>query len=195
PVPAANTDIFYTQSFDSEELGAVPNNWKGAAAHDHADLKVVEREGGGRCMRFEKSSGTGSAYFSCRFPDVSGRFSVEFDICCQDKNKYLLGFYVEKDEDFRQSISTVIHRDTSRSDKVTLRVQNEVADYELGQWRRIRFVIDLQRHIVDAFLDGEPLTLGIRLTSRPDSLNTLSIRDNLATEGILMIDNIDIRKA
>lgn len=198
PVPAtAGTEngILHAQSFDNEELGAVPENWKGATAHDHADLKVVEREGGGRCMRFEKNSGTGSAYFSCRFPDASGRFSVEFDICCQDKNKYLLGFYVEKDEDFRQSISTVIHRDTSRSDKVTLRVQNEVADYELGQWRRVRFVIDLERHIVDAFLDGEPLTLGIRLSSRPDCLNTLSIRDNLATEGILMIDNIEIRKA
>lgn len=193
--PPRDANLFYEQAFDNEEVGAVPSNWKGATAHDHASLSVVDRDGGGRCMKFEKNSGTGSAYFSCRFPDASGRFSVEFDICCMDKNKYLLGFYVEKDEDFRQSVSTVIHRDTSRSDKVTLRVQNEVADYELGQWRKVRFVIDLQRHIVDAYLDDESLALGIRLTSRPDVLNTLSIRDNLATEGILMIDNIRIRKA
>jgi hypothetical protein len=36
--------------------------------------------------------------------------------------------------------------------------------------------------------------MGLRLVARPMSLNTLSIRDNMATEGIMMIDNIRIYK-
>lgn len=196
PAPAeaepAKSKDFYEQSFDGEPVGSVPSNWKSPSDYDYASLTIVERPEGGRCMRFEKHSGTGSAYYSCRFPDASGRFHVEFDICCADKNKYLLGFYIEKDEDFRQSVSTVIHRDTSRNEAVTLRLQNEVTPYEFNKWRRVRFLVDLPRHIVDAYVDGEAIALGIRLNSRPEALNTLSIRDNLATEGVLMIDNIRI---
>ena len=44
------------------------------------------------------------------------------------------------------------------------------------------------------YADGNPIAMGVRLNSCPKVINTLSIRDNLATTGILMIDNIKIYK-
>ncbi|CAN5426609.1 hypothetical protein BH09SUM1_BH09SUM1_04080 [soil metagenome] len=186
-----SADEFYTQNFDDEAIGASPSNWKGT--YDYAQLVIAERTGGsGKCMKFEKRSGSGSAYYSCRFPDASGRVGIEFDILCMDKNKYLLGFYIEKDEDFRHSVHTVVHKEAGKSDKVLLRLQNQPAPYSLGEWAHVRFLIDLPRHLVDGFVNDKPVVVGERLVSRPKVLNTLSIRDNLATEGVLMIDNIRI---
>lgn len=184
--------VFYEQNFNEENAGEMPKNWKGS--YDYASLSIVDREDevGGRCMKFDKEKGTGSAYYSCRFPDASGRIAIEFDLRCDHKNKYLLGFYIEKDEDFRQSVHTVVHRDISKADKVTLRVQNEPTAYELGKWVHIRMLIDLPRNMIDGHVNGEAVAMGVRLASRPKVLNTLSIRDNLATEGTLLIDNIRI---
>lgn len=184
--------MIFEQNFDDQQAGETPANWEGG--YDYASLSVVPREDGkgGNCMKFEKLSGTGSAYYSCKFPDASGRLVAEFDLRCDHKNKYLLGFYIEKDGDFRHSVHTVVHRDISNPDKVTLRLQNEPTPYKLKEWVHVRLLIDLPRSMVDAHVDGEGVGLGVRLASRPKAINTLSIRDNLATEGILMIDNIQI---
>lgn len=186
---------FYAQNFEDEEVGRAPRNWKGT--YDYASLVVTDQnllDGSKRCLRFEKRQGTGSAYYACRFPDATGRVVVEYDLRCDDKNKYLLGFYIEKDEDFRHSIHTVVHKDTAKGNKVLLRLQNESFPYTLGQWVHIRFLIDLPRNLVDGYVDDKPVAVGVRLISRPKVINTLSIRDNLATEGLLLIDNIRIYK-
>lgn len=190
PVPAGPR-VFFEQTFDDEEPEAIPNGWSGE--YGYASLKIVDRDGGeGRCLRFEKTAGNGSALFSCKFPDATGRLVVQYDLRCDNKNKYLLGFYLEKDADFRHSVHTVVHRDISNPNKVSLRLQNEPAAYELGKWVRIRFHIDLLRGLMDGYLNDDPVALGVRIASRPKSLNTLSIRDNLATEGVLLIDNIRV---
>jgi len=189
--PAGGEQMFYAQDFEDEAVGASPANWKGD--YEYASLKVHGEgvNGGARCLRFEKKNGVGSAYYSCRFPNASGRIGVEFDMRCDDKNKYLLGFYIEKDEDFRQSIHTIVHRTNSTS-KPTLRLQNEACNYDFGRWTHIRFEIDLPRHIVDGYVDEKPIAMGTRLNNCPKYVNTLSIRDNLATAGVLLIDNIRI---
>ena len=189
---AGTGDDYLVQSFDDEAVGATPKNWRGS--YDYATLAVVERPEGGHCMKFEKKTGTGSAYFACRFPDAGGKVLVEFDLKCEDKNKYLLGFYIEKDEDFRHSIHTVVHKDAGKGDKVTLRLQNESAPYNLGEWVKVRFHIDLTRHLVDGYVNDKPVAIGVRLVSRPKVVNTLSIRDNLLTEGVLYIDNVRITR-
>lgn len=190
---AAGKNYVFRQDFDEEQLGSQPAKWEGQ--YDYATLTVVERQGdsgSGRCMRFEKPSGSGSAFFSCKFPNASGRVVIEFDLRCDNKNKYLLGFYIEQDADFRQSIHTVVHRDIANAEKVSLRLQNEPTPYELGEWVHVRFLVDLPRSLVDGYVNDKPVAVGVRLASRPKFINTLSIRDNLATEGILMIDNIEI---
>lgn len=189
---ATNRGVFYEQSFDDEPDGEAPRNWRGQ--YEYATLSVAD--GGtnsGKCLRFEKKNGVGSAYYSCKFPNATGRIGVEFDIRCDEKNKYLLGFYIEKDEDFRQSIHTIVHR-TNSSASPTLRIQNESTPYEFGKWTHIKFEIDLPRHIIDGYADGKPVAMGVRLNSCPKAINTLSIRDNLATTGVLLIDNIRIYK-
>lgn len=118
---------------------------------------------------------------------------VEFDLRCDDKNKYLLGFYIEKDEDFRQSIHTIIHR-TSPQVAPTLRIQGEPTQYSLGTWRHMKYEIDLNANSVNGYVDGEPVAEKVKLASPPRSINTLSIRDNLATTGVLLVDNIRIMK-
>lgn len=189
--PASDQAIFYAQDFEGEPVGASPANWKGD--YEYAALKVHGEgtAGGSKCLRFEKKNGVGSAYYSCRFPNASGRIGVEFDMRCDDKNKYLLGFYIEKDEDFRQSIHTIVHRTNSNA-KPTLRLQNEACNYDFGRWTHIRFEIDLPRHIIDGYVDEKPIAMGTRLNNCPKYVNTLSIRDNLATAGVLLIDNIRI---
>src|SRR5690606_38339906 len=145
------------------EVGKTPRNWRGF--YDYASLTVAG-EGDERCMRFEKKQGIGSAYYSCRFQEASGRVIVEFDIRCDDKNKYLLGFYIEKDEDFRQSIHTIVHRSRSKSEP-TLRIQGEPVPYEFETWRHVRFEIDLPRHLVDGYVDDKLVASGVRLTTCP----------------------------
>jgi hypothetical protein len=191
--PAANQGgVVFEQNLTGTPAGQMPSNWSGN--YDYAKLAVYTGEDGEGepCLRYDKETGIGSAYFSCQFPEVRGRLAVEFDIRCDDKNKYLLGFYVEKDQDFRQSIHALIHRTNAKAAPV-LRLQNESVPYEFGTWRKVRYEIDLVRHIIDGFVDEQPLIVGQRLTSCPDGLNTLSIRDNLATTGILMLKNIRIR--
>jgi hypothetical protein len=183
--------IIFEQDLSDATPDYPPPGWTGS--YDYARLKVVKdpESGDGPHMRFEKETGIGSAYYSCQFPEAHGRLAVDFEIRCDDKNKYLLGFYIEKDQDFRQSIHALIHRTNAKANPV-LRLQNESVPYEFGTWRRVRYEIDLVRHIIDGFVDDEPVIVGQRLTSCPDGLNTLSIRDNLATTGVLLLRNLRI---
>lgn len=176
----------FSQDFSKDPIGKQPANWSGD--YEYATLQVEENDGK-RALRFEKQSGTGSAYYCCRFPDAQGRIAAEFEIRCDDKNKYLLGFYIEKDQDFRQSIHAIVHRANPNSPPV-LKLQNESIEYEFGTWRAIRLEIDLTRQILDAFVDGKQVLVGTRLTQCPNVVNTLSFRDNLATTGILLVRNI-----
>lgn len=196
-LPPAGTDrgkkdIIFQQDFDDEPEGAVPKNWRGE--YDYASIVISSQTpapGSTRCLRFEKRTGSGSAYYACRFPEVGGLICVEFDLRCDDKNKYLLGVYVEKDEDFRQSVHTIVHR-TSPQVSPTLRIQGEPTSYTLGSWRHLKYEIDLNANRVNGYIDGELVANGVPLASPPKSINTLSIRDNLATTGILLLDNIVI---
>ncbi|GAB4319775.1 MAG: hypothetical protein Kow0059_13910 [Candidatus Sumerlaeia bacterium] len=184
----------YVQRFDDEEEGQPPRNWTGS--YDYASLLVTSEHtanGMGRCMKFEKKTGAGSAYYSCQFPNASGRVVVEFDICCDNKNKYLLGFYVEKDKDFRKSIHTIVHR-TATATHPTLRIQGEPVEYNLGEWRHVKYVLDLEKGFVDGFVDGQLVADHVKLENVPEYVNTLAIRDNLPTTGVLRVGNIVISK-
>ena len=105
----SDINLVFQQDFDGEEIGKKPNNWKGD--YNYASL-VVSNESPApnsqKCIVFNKEKGAGSAFYSCRFPDTEGVVGVEFDFRCDHKNKYLLGFYVEKDEDYRYSVHTVV---------------------------------------------------------------------------------------
>lgn len=187
-----NADFFFIQNFENEKEGAMPNGWSGE--YEYASLQVVRDDSSnGKCMRFEKKDGSGSALFSLNFPDAGGRIIVEFDIRCDDKNKYLLGFYIEKDGNFRQAITTIVHRTNSNSNP-TLRLQNESTPYEFGQWTSVKYDLDLPRHLVDGYVDGKPVITAARLAQAPKLINTFSIRDNLATTGTLLIRNIRVYK-
>jgi hypothetical protein len=183
---------YYEQSFEDEAIGDVPRGWKGS--YDYSSLTVVDGgSDGGKCMRFDKKQGTGSAYYSLKFPDASGKLCLEFDIRCDDKNRYLIGFYIEKDEDFRQAISTIVHR-TNQAAPPMLRLQTEQTPYEFKKWVHVKYIIDLPRSLVDGWVDDLAVANGVRLIQAPKVLNTLSLRDNSNTVGVLLIDNIKITR-
>jgi cell division protein FtsN len=187
--------IIFEQTFDDEEAGAQPRGWQGD--YDYATLVVdttAPAPGSKACLKFEKRTGAGSAHYVCHFPKASGHVFVEFDIRCDEKNKYLLGFYVEKDEDFKQSVHTIIHRLDSRS-QPTLRVQGEPVPYELGTWRHVKYELNLLAGLATAFVDDQEVIRDAKLASSYGYVNTLSIRDNLATTGVLYLDNIKIYQA
>ena len=184
--------VYYEQDFQNDPPGTPPRNWEGN--YDYASL-VVEELGNGsaprRCISFEKEKGEGGALYTCRFGDAEGVVAVEFDMQCERKNKYLLGFYLEHDADFRQSVPLLVHKEAG-AEQVSLRVQKESVPYQLGDWVHVKFVVDLPRSIVDWYLDGRQVAIGIRLNSRVHKLNTLSIRDNQGTTGRLRIGNIRV---
>lgn len=187
----------FEQDFSDVSAGELPDKWKGD--YPYASMVVSEEfnpPSGGKALLFNKEKGAGSAFYSCHFPDVGGTVGIEFDFRCDNKNKYLLGFYVEKDEDYRYSVHTVIqYIDSGRhSTKPSLRIQGKPIGYEWGQWRHIKYIVDLKKGSVDGWVDGELVASGERLASCPDTLNTISIRDNLATVGKLMVGNIKIYK-
>ncbi len=184
----------YEQNFDNEPLGEKPKNWTGD--YEYASLVVSNQSpvpGSKQHLKCEKKTGAGSAYYTCKFPDVTGEIEIEFDIRCDDKNKYLLGFYIEKDNDFRQSIHTIIHRTETKA-KPTLRIQGEPTPYELKTWRHVRYLINLHNGTVNGYVDNDLVADNVKLASPPRKLNSLSIRDNLATIGVLLIDNVKIIK-
>jgi len=186
--------VVFEQTFDDEEVGSPPRGWQGE--YEYATLVVDASNpapNSKACLKFEKRTGAGSAHYVCHFPKVSGIVIVEFDIRCDEKNKYLLGFYIEKDEDFKQSVHTIIHRLDSRS-QPTLRVQGEPVPYDLGTWRHVKYELNLLTGLVTAYVDGQEIVREAKLATNPAYVNTLSIRDNLATTGVLYLDNIRIYK-
>ena len=191
-VVPAGPEVFFKQDFAEVPVGQKPADWQGE--YDYATLLVSEENppnGSSKYLKFEKRTGAGSANYTLRFPNAAGRVMVDFDLRCDDKNKYLLGFYVEKDEDFKQSVHTIVHRIDSKTPP-TLRIQGEPVAYELGAWRHIRFEMNLLSGTVTALVDGKQVVRDAKLPSNPSFVNTLSIRDNLATTGVLCLANIQV---
>ncbi|MCX7045677.1 MAG: SPOR domain-containing protein [Candidatus Sumerlaeota bacterium] len=194
PAAGAAGDILYAEALDGQSVSQRPAGWEGEYAYAKLSVEsATPSEGSRSYIRFEKANGAGSAHCFKKFPDVSGEFSIEFDICCHEKNKYLLGFYLEKDKDFRQSIHTIIHR-TDPQAPSALRVQGESTPYRFGDWARVRYDVDLGQGVVSGFVNGKKVADRVALANCPPSINTLSIRDNLATTGVLMIGGIKVTK-
>ena len=187
-------EVILSDSFENIKIGSQPPKWTGS--YDFAKLIVVESPPGSpspKCLLFEKLKGAGSAYYSCNFGNITGRFVLEFDLRCNDKNKYLLGIYIEKDTDFRQSVHTIIHK-TDISPQPNIRLHGESAPYEFKQWCHIKYEVNLIEGTVDGYMNGKLVVDRARLAGSPQYMNTLSIRDNLATTGIMYIDNLKIYK-
>jgi hypothetical protein len=172
----------------------MPQGWNGANT-PYAQLSVVaDPDGHGNCMLFQKTVGDGPTSYSRAFPDITGKVRVEFDIRCDEKNKHLLGFYVEKDGDFRRSVHTVVQC-VDPSSPAHLRVFTRPMPYQLGEWRHVKYIIDLVDGMVDGYVNDQLVAEGVRMGTRTDSLNTLSIRDNSETTGTLYIRDIVVAPA
>jgi hypothetical protein len=184
--------IYLLQDFSRDPVGQMPKGWTGEN-NTYAALEVISDPDNTsrKCMLFKKTSGDGPTGFACTFPDVWGKLNVEFDFRCDNKNKQLLGLYLEKDGDFRRSIHTVIQ--SAGSDQPSfLRLFTRPTAYQLRTWRHIRYVVDLPAGVVDGYVDGQLVAEGIPMGIRTDSLNTLSIRDSSETVGSLYVANLVI---
>lgn len=192
PVTPTEITPVFEQSYDSDTLGEPVSGWMGE--YSHASLKVSDKvvaNNMGYSLAFEKPNGSASTHYRCKFPDMKGKFAVEFDINCETKNKYFLGLYIESDEDFRKAVHTVIHT-TEDGSNSSLRLQGESVPYQLGSWAHVKYIMNLNDSTVDAFINNQTVVQSARIPGNPEHLNTLSIRDNPATTAIMYIDNIKI---
>lgn len=182
-------------NFEGETVGQMPNGWEGDYPYStltvQADTPV---KGTHQYICFTKKEGTGKALYTYRFGAVSGLVGIEFDLRCNDKNKFLLGFYVEKDGDFQQSIHTKILRSEAQTTP-TIHMQGEPAPYLLGSWTHIKYLVDLKTGKLNGYIDSTHVVRDLPLQQIPDYINTLSIRDNINTTGILLLANIKVYKA
>ena len=183
--------VIFAQNFDQANASDMRAQWRGD--YDYASLDVVEAntEGHSHVLRYNKPEGSGSATYHLDFPPVSGKVIAEFDLRCEEKNKFLLGLYLEKSEDFKQSVHTIIHQ-LDPSAPASLRIQGESIPYEIGTWAHLRYEIDLDNGTLNAWNNNEQIISDHKLAVVPEFLNTLSIRDNLASTGTLYLDNIRI---
>lgn len=184
-------DIIFAQDFESEEAGKLPDNWEGS--YDYASLKVVENVeclSGKKCIQYEKNEPKGTAYFYRNTDDLQGSFAIEFDFRCDRKNKYLLGVYLEKDKDFRQSIHTILYMVNPSDPK--LRIHGESVPYELSTWKKIRYEIDLENKTLNGYVDGQLVLKNSGLPDNLDYINTISIRDNLGTTALMYLNNFKV---
>jgi hypothetical protein len=182
----------FEQDFEADAVGQKPDAWQGD--YPFASLTVrsdAPPRGSQQYACFEKNEGIGKALFTRSFPKVEGKVGIEFDMCCNDKNKFLLGIYVEKDGDFQQAIHTKILRSEAQTTP-TIHLQGESAPYLLGSWAHIKYVVDLTAGKLDSFIDNTRVGRDVPLEPNPRSLNTISIRDNINTTGVLMLDNIKV---
>lgn len=194
PQGASADGVVFAQNFEQDAVGQAPPNWSGE--FPYATLTVRDDgppKGSKKYIAYKKDEGVGKVYYCARFPNTSGIISVEFDLRCNDKNKFLLGFYIEKDEDFQQSIHTKILRSEAQT-APTIHIHGEPAPYLLGSWAHIRYVINLKESTVDGYIDSTHIARGLKLPQTPKYLNTLAIRDNINTTGDLCIANIQVKK-
>jgi hypothetical protein len=194
PIAGSAGDEIFIQTFGADAAGARPSGWAGE--YPYATLTVENQTppaGSIHYLAYVKKAGVGKVYFSTRFPKLDGIIDVQFDLRCDDKNKFLLGFYIEKDEDFQQAIHTKILRSESQT-APSIHVHGQPAPYIMGQWVHVRYLIDLTQGEVEGYLDGRHVARRIRLPKTPMHLNTLAIRDNINTTGRLCLGNIRVRK-
>ncbi|MCE5230340.1 hypothetical protein LLG95_12210 [bacterium] len=178
--------------FEDDALGQSPQGWEGH--YDYAKLTVeadTPCKSGNQYIRFQKHEGNGKAHYRFHFADVGGVVGIEFDLCCNDKNKFLLGFYVERDGDFQQSVHTKILRSEAQTTP-TIHMQGEAAPYLLGSWAHIKYIVDMNQGRINGYIDSTHVVRDLPLNPNPQVLNTLSIRDNINTTGDLMLDNIKV---
>ncbi len=183
----------FQQDFEKEEVGKLPQGWEGG--YDYASLKVVDNIdclSGQKCAQYEKVEPKGTAYFYRPLEPLSGTFVFEFDFRCDHKNKYLLGIYLEKDRDFRQSIHTILYMVNPKDPK--LRLHGESIPYKLSTWKTIRYEIDLNDKSLEGYIDGEHVATKKGLPDALDYINTLSIRDNLGTTALMYLNNVKAMK-
>ncbi|HBF33750.1 TPA: hypothetical protein DDW35_04230 [Candidatus Sumerlaeota bacterium] len=194
-VPENPAGIFFMQDYSKDPVGQMPKGWTGEN-NTYATLEVVSDPDNTsrKCMLFKKTSGDGPTGFTCAFPDVKGRLNIEFDFRCDEKNKPMLGFYFEKDADFRRSIHTVV-QSAGPNTPSYLRVFTRPTNYQLRSWRHIRYIVDLPAGLVDGYVDGQLVAEGVRMGTLTDSLNTISIRDNSETIGSIYVANLVIGQA
>lgn len=181
-------------SFESETAGQKPSGWEGE--YPYAALTVAADtppKGTAQYLLFDKKDGAGKALYSYSFAKIGGMVGIEFDLRCNDKNKFLLGFYIEKDGDFQQAIHTKILRSEAQTTP-TIHMQGESAPYLLGSWAHIKYVANLTTGTINGWIDGTHVVRDLPLPTIPDYLSTLSIRDNINTTGNLMLANIKIYK-
>ncbi len=183
-----------TQDFEKDEVGKKPADWKGEFAYSTLTVQNDAPPANSKnYLVYQKKEGVGKVYYSTKFPNTSGVVNVEFDLRCNDKNKFLLGFYIEKDEDFQQSIHTKILRSESQT-APSIHIHGQPAPYLLGTWAHIKYVIDLNAGKIDGYVDNRHVAKGVSLAQVPKYLNTLAIRDNINTTGQLCIDNVQVSK-
>ncbi|MFP4380987.1 MAG: SPOR domain-containing protein [Candidatus Sumerlaeia bacterium] len=183
-----------SQSFQAGSAGQMPKGWNGENT-DYASLQIVDTpDGEGQCLMFKKTEGAGPTSFNRKFDALSGKIQIEFDIRCDEKNKHLLGLYVEKDGDFRRSVHTVVQSVDPKS-PAHLRVFTRPTDYRLGKWAHVKYMVDLDEGMVDGYVNDKLVAEGVRMGTRTDSLNTISIRDNSETTGTLYVNNLEIKSA
>ncbi|MCL5270814.1 MAG: SPOR domain-containing protein [bacterium] len=178
--------------FEADAVGQKPSGWEGD--YPFARLEVQSEtppKGSHQYLRFVKREGVGKALYTCRFPGIGGKVGIEFDMRCNDKNKFLLGFYFERDGDFQQSIHTKILRSEAQTTP-TIHMQGESAPYLLGSWAHIKYIVDLGEGTLNGYIDSTHVARDLKLINNPELLNTLSIRDNINTTGELLLDNIKV---
>ena len=179
-------------NFESAPTGTSPSGWDGD--YDYASLKVQADSppwGSRQYICFEKKEGAGRALFTHRFSDINGIVGIEFDLRCNDKNKFLLGFSVEKNGDIQRSIHTKILCSEARTTP-TILLQRVSAPYRLGSWVHVKYVVDLIAGRLNGYLDNTHLVRDLTLQANPESLNMLAIHDNIGTTGVLLLANIRV---
>lgn len=179
--------------FESGNVGQQPENWQGDYPYASlvVDNQTPPKGESEQYLKFEKKQGEGKALYSRTFPAISGKVGIEFDLRCDEKNKFLLGFYVEEDGDFQKSIHTKILRSEAQTTP-TIHMQGESAPYMLGSWAHIKYLVDLDQGVLNGYIDSTHVVRDFKLDQVPERLNTLAIRDNINTTGVLLLDNIRI---
>ncbi len=181
-------------AFEDDQLGQHPTGWEGD--YEYASLTVesaTPSKGSNQYLCFQKREGRGKALYSYRFSEVSGgKVEIRFDLCCSEKNKFLLGFYIENQSDPKQSIHTKILLSEAQTTP-TIHMHGESAPYLLGSWANIRYVIDLDEAKVDGYIDNTHVARDLPLQPNPGRFDTLSIRDNINATGVLLLNNIRVR--
>jgi len=184
--------VVFEQAFNEYESGDRVENWKGE--YEVATLTVSQNRliaGEEHYLKFVKEPCAEEVLYCALVPESGRKPTFEFDLCCLGVNEYPIGLHLESVENESLSLAVDFKTD-SETQEIQLSVGEKSLPYASGDWRHVRFEIDLDARTFNVQIDGETAVSDESLPGETNSIDLVSLKAAAETEGTLLMNHLKV---